>query len=168
MADPGKNERDAHNGAGSDRSHAQNGRNGHGQGRQQQLSQQSQDLPTSQATFDARSLWPSIQSWLGSGVRRMRSQVLRRTATTGPEVTPSGGDGAPPSGSRPENIDPAAPSRSGAGFTETDGGNPHRRLNAPSTGGSKQSLKNFLKKTGLGRKKRKGAYIFYTTIILYI
>ncbi|XP_050743358.1 probable phospholipid-transporting ATPase IA isoform X5 [Drosophila biarmipes] len=152
MADPGKNQRDGHNGAASDRGHAQNGRNGHSPGPQQPA----QEHPTaSQAALDARSLWPSIQSWIGGGVRRMRSQVLRRTATTGPEAAPSGGGGAPPSDLRPESRDPAASSRSGAGATETDGANPHRRLNEPSSGGSRQSLKNFLKKTGLGRKKRK-------------
>ncbi|KAI8037369.1 hypothetical protein M5D96_009503 [Drosophila gunungcola] len=154
MADPGKNKSGGHNGAGSDRNHAQNGRNGHGQ--------RLENPTASQATFDARSLWPSLQSWIGGGVRRLRSQVLRRTATTGPEMAPSGGgeDRLPP-GSRPEGNDQAAPSRSGTGVTETDGNNPHRRLNEPPPASSRISMKVSLKKQASEGKNEKVLHFLY-------
>lgn len=150
MADSGKNETRS----GSGRNQAQNGRNGHGQ---------EQPHPTA-ATFDARSLWPSLQVWFGNGVRQVRSQVLRRTATTGPtrsEGGLAGGQERPQNAERPEaggnRSEEAGPSRSAVGGTTETDGIQHQRLRDPAVEGSKVSLKYILNKAGLRKKKKKGA-----------
>lgn len=141
---------------------AQNGHNGHGQ----------RPAFHRNANDDVYRLWSSVQSWMGDRFRRVRSEVMRRTATTGPsraEVGLAGGEDRPqrvdqgtqagPNADReaaaPSEQHQQQPQQQAAGVTETDASIQHRRLSATTTKDSKISLKYLLSKTGLKRSKHK-------------